>query len=563
MLRRTSAIFLGNTFGATLVPNVQNEPTKTFAPGSEERRLVADACKEIRSTVHKIPVVINGKRYYKGTPTKISIPSENKTTLVELYEADDELMAEAVKSSLEAHKEWSRMPFQHRAAIMLKAATLLTTSHRWKNHAACMIGQSKNVYQAEIDVSNEAPDFLRFHTQYASEMLNEQPRSPADLSIWNMTEYRPLEGFVTAIAPFNFSAIAANLAATPALMGNTVLWKPSPTAALSNYYLMELFEDAGLPPGVVNFIPSQPDQIARVLRHKSLAGVAFTGSTRTFQSIWKNVAEHLPDYRNFPRISGETGGKNFHLVHPSAHMPSVIASSVRSAFEYQGQKCSACSRMFVPKSKWSEIKSGLAELTSQLKMGQPDDFSSFVCAVIDENSYRKCVNYLNVARDKQLEFVIGGKADDTHGWFVEPTIVVAKDADCTMMRDEIFGPILTVFVYDDSTPNFWEDVCEQIDKGTDYGLTGSIFCQDRRALTTAADRLRYASGMLYVNDKSTGAVVNQQPFGGARKSGTNDKPGGKGFLERWVTARTIKENFAYQPNVSYPHQLPDVLSYRK
>lgn len=563
MLRRTSTALLGNTFGATLVPNVQNEPTKTFAPGSEERRLVADACKEIRSTVHKIPVVINGKRYYRGTPKQITIPSNNKTTLMEVYEADDELMAEAVKSSLEAHKQWSRMPFQHRAAIMLKAATLLTTSHRYKNHAACMIGQSKNVYQAEIDVSNEAPDFLRFHTEYASEMLDAQPRSPADSSIWNMTEYRPLEGFVTAIAPFNFSAIGANLAATPALMGNTVLWKPSHTAALSNYYLMELLEDAGLPPGVVNFIPSQPDQISKVLLHPSLAGVAFTGSTRTFQTIWKSVAANLPNYRNFPRISGETGGKNFHLVHPSAHIPTVVAATVRSAFEYQGQKCSACSRLFAPQSKWAEIRDGLVDMTKQLKMGQPDDFSTFLSAVIDKNSFDKCVNYLNVARDNKLEIVVGGGADSSEGWFVEPTIIRANTPDCTLMREEIFGPILTVFVYDDSKPTYWEDVCVQIDEGTDYGLTGSIFCQERAALMEAADRLRYASGMLYVNDKSTGAVVNQQPFGGARKSGTNDKPGGKGFLERWVTARTIKENFAYQPNISYPHQLPDVIAYRK
>eukprot|EP00744_Colponema_vietnamica_P012765 GILI01017910.1.p1 GENE.GILI01017910.1~~GILI01017910.1.p1 ORF type:complete len:596 (+),score=168.21 GILI01017910.1:91-1788(+) len=562
MMRRTAATFLGTTFGATVVPNVQNEPSKNFAPNSSERAKLLDACKEVRSTVHKVPVVIGGKRHYKGMPTKVTIPSDNKTTLVELYQADDDLMAEAVTASLEAHKEWSRMPFQHRAAVMLKAATLLTTSHYYRNMAACMIGQSKNPWQAEIDVGNEAPDFLRFHTAYASRIVNAQPSSPTTANIWNMIEYRPLEGFVAAISPFNFSAIAANLAATPALMGNTVLWKPSPTAALSSYYLMELFEEAGVPPGVINFVPSEADAISKVLRHESLAGVAFTGSTNTFQSIWKNVADNLPTYRNFPRVSGETGGKNFHLVHPSAHIPTVVSSTVRAAFEYQGQKCSACSRMFVPKSKWPEIKAGLVEVSAQLEMGQPDDFQSFLCAVIDKTSFEKCERYLKIAKEEGLEVVTGGKADGSKGWFVEPTILVASDSSSRLLREEIFGPILTVYVYDDSASNYWADVCDTIDKGTGYGLTGSIYSQERNAIMDASDRLRYASGMLYVNDKSTGAVVNQQPFGGARKSGTNDKPGSQSFVERWVNPRTIKENFTFQSEVSYPHQLPDVVTYK-
>ena len=557
MLRRTFARRLGTPAGVPTAPMTTNAVCNTFAPGSEDRASLQAACAAIRAAgPQQIPVVINGERSYPGKAKAVPIPSDNANVISLYHEADDALMKKAVEASLEAHKKWSRVPFEDRAAIMMRAASLIETSQRYLLQAATMIGQSKNPWQAEIDSVTETIDFLRFHIKYAEEMHHRQPISP-DRHIWNSTEYRPLEGFVTAVSPFNFTAIGANLAATPALMGNTVLWKPSPGAIYANYVTYCILEEAGLPPGVINFVPAGVPATEQLLRDPNLAGLAFTGSTNVFRSIWKNVASNLDNYKNFPRVCGETGGKNFHLVHPSAHIPTVVAGTIRSAFEYQGQKCSACSRMFAPKSKWDEIRAGLLEVHSQIKQGQPDDFQSFMCAVIDENSYKKNVHYIEIAKKEGLEVLAGGSYSREKGWFIEPTLLVTKDLNATTLREEIFGPVLTIYVYDDSQPNAWENICTEVDKGTAYGLTGSIFSLDRNATRAAQDILRYTSGMLYINDKSTGAVVGQQPFGGARGSGTNDKPGGASFVERWVQPRTIKETLINLPQVSYPHQLPD------
>eukprot|EP00758_Cryptobia_borreli_P006601 Tbor_TRINITY_DN5184_c1_g2::TRINITY_DN5184_c1_g2_i1::g.25835::m.25835/K00294/E1.2.1.88; 1-pyrroline-5-carboxylate dehydrogenase len=558
MMRRTSFLALGTSCGSTKVPTPINEPCLHFAPGSPERALLKKACLELRKQGPKvIPVVINGKRYYPGEPVHVPIPSDNKTSVVAYHEADEALMKKAVESSLDAQKKWSRVPFQDRAAIMLRASNLLTKTRRYDVMASTMIGQSKNVWQAEIDCITEAVDFLRFHVKFAEDMYACQPVSPTNGATWNMTEYRPLEGFVAAISPFNFTAIGTNLAATPALMGNTVLWKPSPGALYGNYETFCLLEEAGVPPGVINFVPTSISAMEQTLQHPELAGVAFTGSTAVFRKIWKQVASNLENYKNFPRISGECGGKNFHLVHSSAHIPSVVAGTIRSSFEYQGQKCSACSRLFVPKSKWTEIRDSLISIHQGLKQGQPDDFESFLCAVINEDAYNKNVRYIELAKKEGCEVLAGGGYSSEKGWFIEPTILLANDLNNTTLREEIFGPVLTVYVYDDAKPNAWEDICSAIDKGTGYGLTGSIWSLDRAALRVAQDRLRYSSGMLYVNDKSTGAVVGQQPFGGGRHSGTNDKPGGASFVEKWVQPRTIKETLEYIPEVNYPHMRPE------
>jgi len=560
MLRRTLTRNLGTSAGDTRIPPIENAVCNHFAPGSAEATALLAACKKLRAAgPQKIPVVINGQRYYPGEAKAVPIPSENGTTMSLYHEADEAMMQKAVDSSLEAHKKWSRVPFQDRAAIMLRAANLIETSRRYDIQAATMIGQSKNPWQGEIDCVTESIDFLRFHAKYAGEMHSRQPISPPT-DIWNMTEYRPLEGFVTAISPFNFTAIGANLAATPAMMGNTVLWKPSPGAIYANYVTYCILEEAGVPPGVINFVPTGVPQIEQTLRNPNLAGAAFTGSTKAFRSIWKNVATNIDGYKNFPRVSGETGGKNFHLIHPSADISTVVAGTIRSAFEYQGQKCSACSRVFAPKSKWDEIRSGLLDVHSKLKMGQPDNFENFMCAVIDEASYNKNVHYIEIAKKEKCEVLAGGGYSRDKGWFIDPTILVTKDLNATTLREEIFGPVVTIYVYDDTQPGAWENICNEVDKGTDYGLTGSIFSLDRAATRTAQDILRYASGMLYINDKCTGAVVGQQPFGGARASGTNDKPGGASFVERWVQPRTIKETLVNLPEVSYPHQLPDSFS---
>ncbi|KAG8347119.1 putative Aldehyde dehydrogenase family [Trypanosoma vivax] len=556
MLRRS----LPYAFAFVKSPPIGNEGMDSFEKGSVSATATLEACKALRQKVTDCPIVIGGKEYRTENAFKQVIPSDHQKLLATSYNATDELAHKAIQTALEASGEWSQVPFRDRAAIFLRAAHLISTKYRHELRAATMLGQSKNPFQAEIDVVAESCDFLRYSVKFAEELYNQQPASPANCAIWNSLEYRPLEGFVSAIAPFNFSAIAANLVACPALMGNVVLWKPSPGAVLSNYLLYKVFEEAGLPAGVVNFVPCEPRVMSEVVNtHPELAGVAFTGSTAVFRDINKQIYARLEEYRNIPRISGETGGKDFHLIHPSADVKLAAALTTRGAFEFQGQKCSATSRLYVPKSRWNEMKEHMLAVHSQLKMGQPDDFQSFLCAVINEAAFVRNEKYISIAKEHADDYTIiaGGKCDKSQGWFIEPTIIEAKRADATLLQDEIFGPVLTVFVYDDSQPGYWENVCGIVNKSR-YALTGSIFCQDRRAIREATERhLRYAAGNFYINDKCTGAVVGHQPFGGARASGSNDKPGSALFLTRWVSARTIKENFDPSTQVSYPHQLPD------
>eukprot|EP00796_Vickermania_ingenoplastis_P008595 gene8596-6034_t len=557
MLRRCAPAF----FAALAVPPIANEPMDNFEPNSKSTKNVLAACARLRSAgVQEVPIVIGGKHYTTRNTIKQVMPSQHQHQLAVGYNASPELAKQAVDTALTTFKSWSTTPFRDRAAIFLKAAHLLSTTYRDEMRAATMLGQSKNPWQAEIDCVAEACDFLRWNVRFAEEMYGVQPHSPPLSGIWNMTDYRPLEGFCTAVTPFNFTAIAANLAGTPALMGNVVLWKPSPTALLSNYLMLKIFKEAGLPDGVINFVPCEPAVMEQAIHSDPhLAGCFFTGSTKVFVDINKSIYSRLETFNNFPRISGETGGKDFHLLHPSANLKQAAAGTIRAAFEFQGQKCSACSRLYAPKSTWKEFKELLIKGAKQIKMGQPDDFSSFMCAVIDDKAFAKNKRYIDMAKEDTSNYIIvtGGGCNKTVGYFIEPTIIESKDPNAALMREEIFGPVLTIHVYDDSKPSYWADVCELINSSTKYGLTGAVFAEDRAAVQDADRMLRYACGNYYVNDKCTGAVVGQQPFGGSRQSGSNDKPGSALFLTRFVSARSIKENFDVTPVISYPHQLPD------
>lgn len=558
MLRRCSPLL----FGVVATPPILNEPMDSFEPNSASRASVAAACKDLRaSRPIECPIMIDGKPHTTSSTFHQVMPSEHAHVLAKGFNATPELAKLAVESAMKAAKDWAATPFRDRAAIFLKAAHLLSTSYRDEMRAATMLGQSKNPWQAEIDCIAEACDFIRFNVHFAEEMYQVQPLSVPQSGVWNMTDYRPLEGFCTAVTPFNFTAIAANLAGTPALMGNVVLWKPSPTALLSNYIMWKIFKEAGLPDGVINFVPCSPDVMASTVHaDPNLAGCFFTGSTKVFLDINKSIYSRLDAYRNFPRISGETGGKDFHLLHPTADVAQAAAGTIRAAFEYQGQKCSACSRLYAPKSRWAELKALLEKGCKQIRQGQPDKFSSFMCAVIDEKAFDKNKRYIDIAKNDESQYTIicGGGTNKSVGYFVEPTIIVSKDPKSPLMREEIFGPVVSIYVYDDSKPGFWKDVCELVDSSTAYSLTGAVFAKDRDAVREADQHLRYACGNYYVNDKCTGAVVGQQPFGGGRHSGSNDKPGGPHFLSRFVSARSIKENFDVRPVISYPHQLPDV-----
>jgi 1-pyrroline-5-carboxylate dehydrogenase len=540
------------------IPPVANERMNTFAPGTEPREKLQAALDQLRQRRDlDVPIIIDGQEYRPGKKLSREVPSDRHATFHTYYHADRALLKKAVESSLAAGDKWRRMPFQDRAAIVLKAAQLLSTSRRYETLAATMIGQSKNAWQAEIDSVAEAADFFRFNVKYAHEIYARQPQSLPGTP-WNMQEYRPLEGFTFAISPFNFSAIGANLATAPALMGNTVLWKPSDNSLYSSYLSYKLFEEAGMPPGVINFVPAAPqDANDVVLKHPAMSAVAFTGSTKVFRTIWKEVANNIDHYKAYPRVTGETGGKNFHVVHPSAHLPTVVAQTVRSAFEYQGQKCSACSRLYVPKSKWAWIKKAMLAQVAAIKQGGPESFDNFMCANIDEVSYKKSVEYIRIAKaDDTCKVLTSGAPSSEKGWFVPPTVVETTSLDCRLLKEEIFGPILAVYVYDDAEAGAWEKICKKADSAADYALTGAIFVNDRDAINTAKDLLYHTAGNLYVNDKCTGAVVGQQPFGGSRASGTNDKPGSAEFLMRFVSMRTIKESLEHMPEVSYPHQLP-------
>ncbi len=535
--------------GIYRVPVPVNEPIKSYAAGSPERKELQAALKELRSQELDIPMYIGGQEVRSTTKTRLAPPHDHKHTLGYFHKSDKTHIQQAIDAALAAKEKWANLSWEHRASIFLKAADLIAGPYRYKLNAATMLGQSKNAFQAEIDSACEIIDFLRYNVKYMTEIYSEQPESGPGM--WNRLEWRPLEGFVYALTPFNFTAIAGNLPSSCALMGNVVVWKPSNTQVYSANVLMEIFQKAGVPDGVINLIyPSGPDAAEIIFNHKDFAGIHFTGSTEVFQGIWKGIGNNIHKYRSYPRIVGETGGKDFILAHKSADAKAVAVAMARGAFEYQGQKCSAASRAYIPSNIWPEVKSNVVADLKSMKMGVTEDFTNFINAVIDEKSFDKLARYIDDAKkDSNVEIIAGGNYDKSSGYFIEPTIIVAKDPKYVTMCEELFGPVLTVYVYDE---NKFEETCELVDSTSIYALTGAILAQDRYAIETATKKLSNSAGNFYINDKPTGAVVGQQPFGGARGSGTNDKAGAKINLLRWVSPRTIKETFVSPTDYRYP-----------
>lgn len=531
------------------VPQPVNEPVRQYPPGDPLRASLKLRLEAMAKELTEIPLVIGGKEIRTGNKRKVVMPHSHGEVLAEFHLAGAAELNAAADAALKAKAQWEATPWQQRAAIFLKAADLLAGPWRDTVNAATMLGQSKNLYQAEIDSACELIDFLRFNAHFYQQILQVQPISSP--GVWNRTDYRPLEGFVLAITPFNFTAIAGNLPAAPAMLGNTVVWKPSDTQMLSAWYLMKLFETAGLPPGVINLVAADGPLTSQVLlRRPELAGVHFTGSTATFQSIWKSVGENIANYRTYPRLVGETGGKDFVFAHPSADADAVVTGLVRGAFEYQGQKCSAASRAYIPKSLWAKIQERMVEQTRGLSMGDVREFSNFVNAVIDERSFKKISGFLDHAKAAaDAKILVGGIADSTKGYFIQPTVILASNPTYKSMVEEIFGPVLSVYVYEDAKLEETLDLC---DRSSPYALTGAIFSQDHYAVNHMSARLRNAAGNFYVNDKPTGAVVGQQPFGGGRASGTNDKAGSALNLYRWLSPRTVKETLVSPLNYRYP-----------
>ena len=533
--------------GRRRVPLPQNDPNLSYAPGSKERSELKARLKTMSAETVDIPIVIGGKDIRSGVIEHTVMPHKHGHVLATWHKASADHVRQAIAAANAAHREWASWSFDDRAAVFLRAAELLTTSWRSTVVAATMLGQSKTAFQAEIDAASELVDFWRFNVAFAQELIAEQPDSTH--AIWNQMEYRPLEGFVYAVSPFNFTAIGGNLAGAPAIMGNTVLWKPATTSLLSSYYVMRLLETAGLPPGVINFIPGDPAEISNiVLDSPDLAGIHFTGSTAVFNSMWQRVGQNLGKYRGYPRLVGETGGKDFIVVHASADPQEVAVGAVRGAFEFQGQKCSAASRMYVPKSRWPDIRDRMVAMMKDIRMGDVCDFRNFMGAVIDKKAFTKISDYLGDAK-KNAKVLQGGGARGDEGYFIEATLIETADPSYRLMCEEIFGPVLTVYVYDDAK---WAEMLEIVDRTSPYALTGAVFARDRAAVIEASSALRNAAGNFYINDKPTGAVVGQQPFGGARASGTNDKAGSKMNLVRWVSARTVKETFAPPTDYKYP-----------
>ncbi|MCP5107026.1 MAG: L-glutamate gamma-semialdehyde dehydrogenase [bacterium] len=526
-----------------------NEPVLNYAPGSPEKKRLKHELERMSKEKVEIPVIIGGKEYTTGDMGRMVMPHDHQRVMGTYHKADGELIDLAIKTAVEAQKEWERIPWMERAAINFRAAELISGHYRYILNAATMLNQSKTAYQAEIDATCEVADFLRFNAYYMNIIYREQPHSNRDTI--NRLGYRALEGFVFAVSPFNFTSIAANLPTAPALMGNTILWKPASTAVLSGYYLMQLFKDAGFPDGVINFIPGSGATVGpRVVNNYHMAGIHFTGSTGVFQGIWKKIGENIANYRTYPRIVGETGGKDFIVVHASADVRETATAIVRGGFEYQGQKCSAASRVYIPSSMWPELKKVLGEMISEIKMGDPMDFSNFMNAVIDEASFDKIMGYIETAKnDSEVEIVFGGKGDKSVGYFIEPTVILAGNPHFVTMEEEIFGPVVTCYLYDESD---FEGVLSLCDSTSPYALTGAVFARDRQAILKASDILRHAAGNFYVNDKPTGAVVGEQPFGGGRASGTNDKAGSHLNLHRWVSPRAIKENLNPPTDFKYP-----------
>jgi len=533
--------------GRRRVPPPVNEPNRTYAPGTSERTSLKARLKAMASEQVVIPLIIGGKDIKTGSCGRAVMPHDHRHVLGEYHKASEQHVLMAVEAAQAARREWASWSFDDRAAVILKAAELLTTTWRDTLNAATMLGQSKTAFQAEIDSATEIVDFWRFNAHYAQELLDEQPLS--DHMMWNQLEYRPLEGFVYAVTPFNFTSIAANLPTAPALMGNTVVWKPASSAMFSAYHLMKLYEAAGMPPGVINFVAGDAATISKVLlSHRDLAGVHFTGSTEVFKEMWKTIGASIDGYRSYPRIVGETGGKDFIVAHPSADVEALAVAIVRGGFEFQGQKCSAASRVYVPRSLWPGVRDRAVAMIDDIRVGDIQDFRNFMGAVIDARAFEKISGYIDDAR-RSAKIVAGGKTDGSTGYFVHPTLVETTDPGYRLLCEEIFGPVVTAFVYDDSK---WAETLQIVDTTSPYALTGAIFAQDRRAVVEATSALRNAAGNFYVNDKPTGAVVGQQPFGGARASGTNDKAGSKLNLVRWVSARTIKENFNPPRDYKYP-----------
>ncbi len=535
-------------------PPPVNEPIRSYAPGTPERESLRQRLEEMRSQRLEIPCIIGGQEVRTGNLREAVVPHDKEHVLADVHQGGPAEVEQAIRAAGEAWQDWSRMPWEDRVSILLRAAELLSGPWRDTLNAATMLGQSKTAHQAEIDAACETIDFWRFNVSYLARIYEEQPISSP--GVWNRIEYRPLEGFVLAVSPFNFTAIGANLTTSPALMGCTIVWKPASTAMVSAYWTMKLLEEAGLPPGVINLVYGPGATIGdAALASPDLAGVHFTGSTAVFQDIWRTVGGNIERYRNYPRIVGETGGKDFVVAHPSADVDALATAVMRGAFEYQGQKCSAASRLYAPANLWPQLRERLAEETATIKVGDVADFTNFMGAVIDSNAFATQRDAIEEARSHpETDVVVGGGTDDSEGYFVEPTVIETRDPSFRLLRDELFGPVLTAYVYPE---NEFDETLELVDRTAPYALTGSIFSEDRAATIRAAEALRYTAGNFYVNDKPTGAVVGQQPFGGARASGTNDKAGSMWNLIRWVSPRTIKETFVPPKDYRYPFLAED------
>jgi 1-pyrroline-5-carboxylate dehydrogenase len=531
------------------IPTPQNEPVLSYAPGSAERAELKRALKDLSGRVLEIPVVVGGREIRTGTTVDAVMPHCHRHILAKVHQAGAKEITAAIAAAREAWREWSEWSLERRAAVFLKAADLLAGRYRALVNAATMLGQSKTAHQAEIDAVCELADFWRFNVHYAERLYGEQPISTA--GTWNQLEYRPLEGFVYAITPFNFTSIGGNLPTAPAIMGCTVVWKPAATAAYSNYHVLKVLEEAGLPAGVVNFVPGPAAEVSsRVIADRHFGGIHFTGSTEVFQGLWQQVAVHLPEYADYPRLVGETGGKDFIVAHPSADPDALATAIVRGAYEYQGQKCSAASRAYVPDTLWSRVRDRVLDMLATVRAGDPADFRHFMGAVIDRKAFEKIRGYLEATRQARgVKVLFGGGCDDSDGYFVQPTLLQTDDPAYRTMCEEIFGPVLSVYVYPERE---WRETLQLVDRTSPYALTGAVFAQDRGAVAEALAALRYAAGNFYINDKPTGAVVGQQPFGGARSSGTNDKAGSLLNLIRWTSARAVKENFVPPHDYPYP-----------
>lgn len=531
------------------VPPAVNEPIKSYAPGTSEREEVLLTYKDMYNTKVDVPLYIGSEEIRTKNTATIHPPHDHKHNLGVYHLAEKKHITKAIDAAMDARHKWAKLPWEQRAAVFLKAADLIAGPYRQKLNAATMIGQSKNVFQAEIDSACEIVDFLRFNVEYMTQIYEEQPES--DEKAWNRVEHRPLEGFVYAITPFNFTAIAGNLPSAPALMGNVTIWKPSASQMFSAKVLMDVFQEAGVPDGVINMVMGDPAMITdTILDSPDFAGVHFTGSTDVFKGLWSKIGQNIDKYKTYPRIVGETGGKDFIMAHPSANPKEVSTSISRGAFEYQGQKCSAASRCYIPKSMWDEVRSNLEEDLNSFKMGSPEDMTNFINAVIHEKSFDKLASYIDQAKkDKDAEVIIGGDYDKSKGYFIEPTVILAKKPKYTTMVTELFGPVVTIYVYEDDK---FEETLHLVDETSPYALTGAIFSKDRYAASLATDILQNAAGNFYINDKCTGAVVGKQPFGGARASGTNDKAGSKLNLLRWSSPRLIKETFVPATDYRYP-----------